>query len=230
MAEAIEAILATRCEALDLFFMIGLPGQTFRSVIDMTAEIERLFQRFDRRLSAFITPMGPFIDPGSEGFEDAERHGYIIRARTLAEHRALLEQRDWESILNYETKWMTRAEIVDATYEAAGRLNDLKERYGRISSHIAAGVRARLSSAKSIRKQLAAAGDGPLDPNIHRALVGEIRAFSEGTINDKAELFPSGAFLRNFRISGIIPFIARELMGRFRARTTKPSVMRTIRA
>ena len=205
MESAIEAILATRCETLDLFFMIGLPGQTFRSVIDTTGEIERLFQRFDRRLSAFITPMGPFIDPGSNGFEDAERHGYVIRARTLAGHRALLEERDWESMLNYETRWMTRAEIVDATYEAAGRLNDLKERYGRIMPRVAAGVRTRLTSAKSIRRQLASGGDG---------LADEIRAFSEGTINDKAELFPPGAFLRNFRIGGIFRFIVRELADR----------------
>src|SRR3954453_4635354 len=107
-------MLANRCQHLDLFYMIGLPGQTYRSVMETVDSIESLFRRFDKRLSAFITPMGPFIDPGSDGFEEAERNGYRIRARTLAEHRALLEQRDWESILNYETEWMTRAQIVDS--------------------------------------------------------------------------------------------------------------------
>jgi B12-binding domain/radical SAM domain protein len=221
MESAIESILATRCEQLDLFYMIGLPGQTFRSVIETTGEIARLFRRFDRRLSAFITPMGPFIDPGSDGFEEAERHGYVIRARTLAEHRHLLEQRDWESILNYETRWMTRSEIVDATYEAAERLNDLKEHYGRITSRVAAGVRGRLVAAKSIRHRLAAAGEEPLDPQMHRLLAGEIRAFSDGTINDKTELFPPGAFLRNFRISGIARFLARELVQRIVTRRSR---------
>lgn len=212
MEAAIENFLARRCEELDLFYMIGLPGQTVKSVMETTDSIESLFRRFDRRLSAFITPMGPFIDPGSDGFENAEARGYTIRARTLAEHRALLVQRDWESILNYETRWMSRAQIVDATYDAAERLNDLKERFGRITRGTAADVRGRLFAARAIRRELALAGDGPLDPKTHRALVGEIREFSEGTINDKAELFPPGAFLRNFRISGILRLLVREIL------------------
>lgn len=201
MEASIEAMLALRCEQLDLFYMIGLPGQTYRNVLEMVDSIGALFRRFDRRLSAFVTPMGPFIDPGSDGFERAEAHGYRIRARTLAEHSTLLEQRDWESILNYETEWMTRKEIVDATYDAGERLNDLKEQYGRIDARRAAAVRARLLAARSIRRRLAAGEDVRF----------EIRQFSEGTINDKAELFPPGAFLRNFRLMGILRLLAREI-------------------
>ncbi len=194
MLESIEAMLAARCEQLDLFYMIGLPLQTWRSVMETVDAIEWIFQRTDRRVSAFITPMGPFIDPGSDGFELAESRGYRIRARTLAEHRTLLEQRDWESILNYETEWMTRKEIVDATYDAAERLNRLKARYGRISQKVAHAVDERLQKARAIRRELAA----------NRIPVGDIREFSEGTINDKGELFPPSAFLRNFRLTGII--------------------------
>ena len=212
MDAAIAHMLRSRCEELDLFYMIGLPGQTHRSVLDTIDSIEQLFIRYDRRLSAFITPMGPFIDPGSEGFEAAEANGYRLRARTLAEHRALLVQRDWESILNYDTKWMTRAQIVDATYDAAERLNELKCGYGRITTAAAAEVRARMLAARHIRQELQGAGDGPLDPGVHRALLGEIRAFSEGTLNDKAELFPPGAFLRNFRVSGIFRLVTREFL------------------
>jgi hypothetical protein len=131
-----------------------------------------------------------------------------MRAHTLAEHRALLEQRDWESILNYETRWMTRAEIVDATYDAAERLNELKRRYGRITESCAAGVRKRMAKARAIRRKLLA--NGELDS-------AEVRAFSEGTINDKSELFAPGAFLRNFRISGILKLLARQVLNRTRA-------------
>jgi hypothetical protein len=210
MERAIEAALALRCEGLDLFYMIGLPGQTRASVEATIDSIATLFARFDRRLSAFVTPMGPFLDPGSPVFAGGEAAGYRLRARTLAEHRALLEGRDWESILNYETAWMTRAEIVDATYDAAERLNDLKARHGRIGESQAAAVRERLAAARGIRRRLAAAGDGPLDPEVHRQLLGEIRRFSEGTINDKAELFPPSALLRNFRPGGVLRLLARE--------------------
>lgn len=183
---SIEAILATRCEALDLFYMAGLPGQTYDGVLATVDAIERLFLRFDRRLSAFLTPMGPFLDPGSDGFEEPERHGYILRARTLAEHRALLEQNDWESMLNYETRWMTRRELVASTAEAAARLNDLKARTGRIDANKAAGVRQRLAAAR------------------------DLRDFERGTVNDKSELFAAGALLRNFRLGGILRLLARE--------------------
>jgi radical SAM superfamily enzyme YgiQ (UPF0313 family) len=210
MERAIAAMLARRCEQLDLFYMIGLPGQTRRSVEETIDSIASLFRRFDRRLSAFVTPMGPFIDPGSHGFAEGTARGYRLRAHTLAEHRALLEQRDWESILNYETDWMTRAEIVDATYDAAQRLNELKARHGRIPAKKGAAVQGRLDAARAIRRQLAAAGDGPLDPDVHRSLLGEIRRFSEGTINDKAELFPPTAVLRNFRLGGIVRLLLRE--------------------
>lgn len=204
MLAAIETMLSLRCEQLDLFYMIGLPRQTYASVLETVESIERLFTRFDRRLSAFITPMGPFIDPGSDGFENAERLGYRLRAHTLAEHRALLEQRDWESILNYETEWMTRSQIVDATYDAAERLNELKRRHGRISAECANGVSERLTVARSVRGRLASATRRELD------------LISEGTVNDKAELFAPGAFLRNFRLSGIVRLLVSSLVDRVR--------------
>jgi len=188
MAESIEAMLASRCRQLDLFYMIGLPGQTAANVIEMVDSIEQLFVRFDRRLSAFITPMAPFLDPGSDAFADPEAHGYKLGARTLAEHRALLETDDWESMLSYETNWMTRAEIVDVTYAAGERLNDIKRRHGRISDSRAARVEIRRRAARDQH--------------------GERRASTQGTLNDKAELFEPGPFLRNFRIGGIVRMLA----------------------
>jgi hypothetical protein len=218
MEESIAAMLALGCEQLDLFFMVGLPGQTYASAVETVDAIARLFERFDTRLSAFITPMGPFIDPGSDGFEQSEAKGYRILAHTLAEHRALLEQRDWESILNYETNWMTRREIVDATYDAAERLNALKARTGRIAAGQAAAVAARMAAARFLRGALAAAGTGELDPATHQQLLGEIRAFSEATVNDKSELFPTSTFLHNFRIGGVMRLLVQEAVRGFALR------------
>jgi len=213
LEEGIETILGGRCEQLDLFYMIGLPGQSYRHVMTTVDAIEAIFRRLDARVSAFITPMGPFIDPGSVGFEHPEATGYRLRAHTLAEHRALLEQGDWESILNYDTDAMTRTEIVDATYDAAERLNDLKLRYGRIEPARAAGVARRLTEARALRRRIREA-QGRLDPEARLALLGEIRAYSESTVNDKAELFPPGAFLRNFRLGGILRLLARDVLRR----------------
>jgi hypothetical protein len=192
-----------------VFFMIGLPRQTPASVQDTIRYSDHLFQRFDRRVSTFISPMGPFLDPGSSGFEAPERHGYRLFARTLAEHRTLLVQPTWERILNYETEWMTRAQLVDATYDAAEALNDRKRRHGRISAARGAAVARRIAAARRLRDRLDRAGDVP-DPEAVRALAGEIHAFSVSTVADKRELFwPS--HLVNFRVLTVLGIALRYL-------------------
>jgi hypothetical protein len=192
--------LRRRCRRIDVFFMIGLPGQTRESVLGTVDYCERLFQRCDQRLATFISPMGPFLDPGSRGFEEPERFGYRLFARTLEEHRQLLVQPTWERILNYETRWMSRREIVDATYAAAEGLNALKARHGRISWHEARAVDRRIAAARSLRARLdRALGDGTPVP---RELQGEINRFSLSTVCDKRELFwPRHLF--NFRPAGL---------------------------
>jgi B12-binding domain/radical SAM domain protein len=189
MEEMLVEALRLRCERLDVFFMIGLPGQTLESVRGTVNYCERLFQRCDKRLSCYISPMGPFLDPGSRGFEEPERFGYRLFARTLEEHRQLLVQPTWERILNYETEWMTRRELVDATYDAAERLNELKIRYGRIASRQGCRVAANIAAARALRARLEAslAGGAALDAD--SALRGEIARFSMSTVCDKRELF-----------------------------------------
>jgi hypothetical protein len=157
--------------------------------------------------------MGPFIDPGSRGFEEPERFGYRLFARTLEEHRQLLIQPTWEHILNYETRWMTRRELVDATYDAAERLNELKVEHGRLSKRRGRGVAKGIAAARKLRARL--------DPGIARgdsnaaaeALKGEISRFSISTVCDKRELFwPRRVF--NFRVTEIARILGRYVSGR----------------
>ena len=46
-------------------------------------------------------------------------------------------QPSWKFSLNYETKWMTRDDIVKATYDGALKLLAIKEEYGVISEQTA---------------------------------------------------------------------------------------------
>ncbi len=156
--------------------------------------------------------MGPFIDPGSRGFEDPERFGYRLYARTLEQHRQLLVQPSWEYILNYETRWMTRRELVDATYDAAERLNELKVEHGRLSKRRGRGVAQGIAAARALRKRL----DADIAPGDEgaatQALRGEISRFSISTVCDKRELFwPRRVF--NFRIAEITRILGRYLRG-----------------
>ena len=189
MEAVISQALSLGCHRIDVFFMIGLPGQTRDSVLATIDYCAGLFQKSDRRLSCFISPMGPFIDPGSHIFENPEQYGYRLFARTLEEHRQLLLQPSWGQILNYETVWMSRDELVDATYDAAEGLNNLKLEYGRISRRRGGGVARRIRQARELKARMAASGNGRADPAALKVLYGDIHAFSVSTVCDKRELF-----------------------------------------
>jgi len=215
MEAIIKEAVRLRCVRIDIFFMIGLPAQTTASVRDTVEYCGHLFQLGDKRLSCFISPMGPFIDPGSRGFEEPERFGYRLFARTLEEHRQLLIQPTWERILNYETRWMSRRELVDATYDAAERLNELKIVHGRISKRRGRGVANGIAAARALRARLDAGIERGESGAAVEALKGEISRFSISTVCDKRELFwPRRIF--NFRAGEIVRIVARYIAGRSR--------------
>ena len=151
-------VLDAGCQRLDIFFMIGLPTQDFESVMGTVEYCEHLLERFDagddRRLIPFISPLAPFVDPGSDVFEDPERHGYTLLCRTLEEHRQALIAPSWKYVLNYETQWMNRHQIAEATYEAGFRLNRLKARYGLIDPLVAHETELRIQKARRLMKQI----------------------------------------------------------------------------
>jgi B12-binding domain/radical SAM domain protein len=198
LEESLEVAQALRCSRIDVFYLIGIPHQSYQSVMDTVTYCEHLFGISDKRLSCFISPVGPFVDPGSRAFEAPEAFGYRFFARTLEEHRQLLVQPSWESILNYETDAMTRAQLVDATYDAAERLNELKLAWGRVSGRRAMQVAKRIREARDLRRRIAD-HDGQLEAK----LKGEVARFSQSTVCDKRELFWPRRLI-NFRIGEIL--------------------------
>lgn len=204
MENIIRTTLGLRCTRIDVFFMIGLPLQTKASVADSMDYCERLFQMSDKRLSCFVSPMGPFLDPGSRCFENPDQYGYRLFARTLEEHRNLLVQPSWKTMLNYETRWMNRDELVEATYDAAERLNTLKLQYGRIKKSRGHSVASRIQKARSLNKQLESIYSSPSpDPAALMGLQGDIYAYSVSTVCDKRELFWKRHIV-NFKIGKIL--------------------------
>jgi len=189
MEHMLREALKLNCHRIDVFYMIGLPQQTYQSVMETVDYCERLFKWGDPRLQCFISPMGPFLDPGSQIFEEPEKFGYRKFAHTLEEHRQLLVQPSWEHILNYETEWMSRAQLVDATYDSAERLNELKLRYGRITAQQARVVADGIAEARRLRERLNAGIKGEMPPADVEKLRGEIARFSQNTVCDKQELF-----------------------------------------
>ncbi|MDD5773309.1 MAG: TIGR04190 family B12-binding domain/radical SAM domain protein [bacterium] len=133
--EMIEQALELGVKRLDLFFMTGLPEQTRESIRETVKYCDYLLSKYanSKRMSLFISPLAPFIDPGSMVFENPDQYGYKIFYKTLEEHRQALLQPSWKYILNYETKWLSRHDIVESSYEAGLELNRLKFRYGLVT-------------------------------------------------------------------------------------------------
>ena len=153
MDEALDA----GCQRLDLFFMTGLREQTYDSVMGTVDYCGQLLKRYaaagDTRVIPFISPLAPFVDPGSRAFEEPERYGYRLFCRTLEEHRQALLAPSWKYVLNYETEWMNRDEIVASTYEAGRRMNLLKAEYGVIEASVAEATDKRIAKAVALEQR-----------------------------------------------------------------------------
>jgi B12-binding domain/radical SAM domain protein len=193
MEETMRAALDVGAKRLDVFFMIGMPGQDFRSVMETIDYCEHLLREYDgdRRLWPFISPLAPFLDPGSLAYEQSDKYGYIVRDRTLAAHAQALLAPTWKHVLNYETRWMTRDDIAAATYEAGLRLNRLKAEYGLVSSEEAEMTEDRIRRAVSLMAQIdELLAVSPADELGRRlmALKPEIDQANESTVCEKDEL------------------------------------------
>jgi B12-binding domain/radical SAM domain protein len=193
MERTMADALAVGAKRLDVFFMSGLPQQTADSVLGTIDYCEELLKRFgkDGRLAPFISPLAPFLDPGSRGFENPDEHGYILRARTLQEHRERLVAPSWKYVLNYETRWMTRDELVSVTYAAGKRLNALKAEYGLVAAAQAQATDQRIDRAVVLMDEidrLLAAKDPTIFQSEMGRLKSEIDQVNMSTVCDKREL------------------------------------------
>ncbi len=150
----IDYALDAGCQRLDLFFMTGLKKQTYQSVMGTVDYSRNLLARYaksgEKRVIPFISPLAPFLDPGSQAFEEPEKNGYHLFARTLEEHRKALLAPSWKYVLNYETVWMNRDQIVAATYEAGRRMNQVKGEFGVIDPVVAEATDRRIAHASEL--------------------------------------------------------------------------------
>ena len=192
------------CKRIDLFFMIGLPKQTYASVFGTVDYCRSLLERYRSygRLVPFISPLAPFLDPGCMVFEEPEKYGYRLLYRTVEEHRQALLAPSWKHILNYETEWMTRDDIVYSTYEAGKRLNRLKAEFGLIDQKIAASVEKRIEGAVRMMKEIDRIMNLPdareRETGLESYLSGReaLETYSMSTVCEKRELEWPTRFMR----------------------------------
>ncbi|MFQ6065802.1 MAG: TIGR04190 family B12-binding domain/radical SAM domain protein [bacterium] len=154
----IDDALELGCKRVDLFFMIGLPRQTSVSVQETIRYCETLLKEHSKngsgRVHPHISPLAPFLDPGSRAFEHPQKYGYKLFCKSLEEHRQALLAPSWKYMLNYETKWMSRDELITCTYESALQLNSLRVEHGLLKQKEGQIIEARIKEAMSLMQQI----------------------------------------------------------------------------
>jgi clorobiocin biosynthesis protein CloN6 len=109
--------------AIDIWYFIGMPEQDERSVMENVDYCERLLRLFKgARVNPMMCPMIPFLDPASTFFEHPEEHGYRVFYRTAQEHRRGMQRASLINRLNYETRWLSRSDLVHVGFRAIRRL------------------------------------------------------------------------------------------------------------
>ena len=151
LESTVASALRHGCRKLDLFFMVGIPGQRPEDALATVDYCAQLADHFgaDPRLQFYVAPLAPFLDPGSRAFEDPAL-GYRKRFSTLEEHRQALAEPSWKQLLSYETDAMSAGQIVATTYAVAHGLNELKHDRGLISEATYQAVDASLRQAQEI--------------------------------------------------------------------------------
>ena len=147
--QTLKNALNNGCAKIDLFFMVGIPGQDYQSAIDNIKFCEYVHKSCyeDLRLSYFVAPLSPFLDPGSPAFENPEKYGYKKFYHRLEEFRQAMLQPSWKYMLSYETNQMTRDEIVKATYDSALLLNEFKRKYNLIDQEVYQDVKVKIEKS-----------------------------------------------------------------------------------
>jgi clorobiocin biosynthesis protein CloN6 len=112
-----------------------MPEQDERSVMDTVEYCENLLEKYKSyRVLPMICPMIPFLDPASTFFEYPDEHGYRVFSRTVEDHRRGMENASIINRINYETKWLSRSDLVYVGFRAVKRLMEARASYGQLPS------------------------------------------------------------------------------------------------
>ena len=114
-----------------------------------------------------------------------------LEALQPEEHRQALVQPSWKYVLNYETEWMDRDQIVDSTYEAGLRLNRLKAQYGLVEQEQAEQTEVRILKARRLIAQIddiMSIQDAQRRARLLQAIKPQVDNANLSTVCDKTEL------------------------------------------
>lgn len=144
----LERALALGIFQIDIWYFVGMPEQDARSVEANVDYCIRLLEKFrGKNINPMICPMIPFLDPASTFFEFPDQHGYRVFHRTVEEHRRGMERASIINRTNYETRWLSRSDLVHVGYRAVRRLMEAKQALGFLPRSMVGDYNRRIDDA-----------------------------------------------------------------------------------
>lgn len=192
-------------QQIDIWYFVGMPEQDARSVDGTVEYCERLLAKFPRaRVNPMICPMIPFLDPASTFFEEPERHGYEVFHRSAEQHRRGMERASIVNRINYQTKWLSRQQLVEVGFDAVRRLMVAKGDAGRLPRSWVESYAAKVDDAIAFNRVVLAADDLAAPDDRRRALA----ELGDEILRRNDALFRGGVANQAFPL-------AREIGGRW---------------
>jgi B12-binding domain/radical SAM domain protein len=218
MEKTIKLGLEYGCKKYDIYFMVGLSGQTSQSVINSVKYCGQLYSKFggESEIHTFITPMAPFLDPGSIIFDSPVKYGFTKLYKNLRDHKQALYQPSWKLYLSYYTDWMTRDQLAETTYEAMIQMNNVKTKAGitnqNTSKKISFGLQLSRKVMRKIDNIIASTQDNTERENKYKKLRHEIEDAKRSTGYVKRELRMPGT--AGLRLTGALKYLLRQIKTR----------------
>jgi clorobiocin biosynthesis protein CloN6 len=148
MERWIEKALDYGIYGIDVWYFIGMPEQDERSAFESVEYCRRLLKIFKgKRVTPLLCPMIPFLDPASTFFEFPGEHGYKIFHRTVEEHRRGMMSASLINRTNYETRWLSRRDLIMVGYKAVKALTQHKGDMGALPGSVAQSVVEKIDDA-----------------------------------------------------------------------------------
>ncbi|MEF8799210.1 MAG: TIGR04190 family B12-binding domain/radical SAM domain protein [Candidatus Bipolaricaulota bacterium] len=183
----IERAFEAGCSQFDLYFMIGLSGQTESTLSNTLQFVDGLLEKHSNdNLLPFISPYTPFLDPGSLAFEFPAKYGFTRYAETLMDHYELLERGfTWKDFLSYRTDEMSKEDLVRLTYKSAVNLAKIKKKHGLITQKKLDEIKEKISISRRMIRLSDARKTSQLDEDQVKASLTELE---ERLLIDRGEL------------------------------------------
>ena len=129
------------CKKFDVYLTLGISGQGEKELeddIEYATKLMKYEKGSEMKVYSFISPLTPFIDPGSLIYEKPEKYGFHITARTIEEYYNLLDKgKSWVDFLNYYNDWMSAKDIERLTYQSEIEMITARRDVGLIDSESA---------------------------------------------------------------------------------------------